>query len=60
MFQQLRMMASAGSEICTQVHESIWILNVEFCKNPWIWVIRTLMHRAETLVTVKEDKVLEI
>ena len=29
----------AGSEICNQVWESIWILPVEFCKNPWILVI---------------------
>ena len=27
---------AAGSEICNQVRESILILPVEFCKNPWI------------------------
>ena len=25
-----------GSEICDQVEESIRILQVQFCKNPWI------------------------
>ena len=29
----------AGSEIRDQVRESIWILAVEFCKNPWILTI---------------------
>ena len=29
----------SGSEIRDQVRESIWILAVEFCKNPWILAI---------------------
>ena len=31
--------AYSGSEIRDQVQESIWILAVEFCKNPWILAI---------------------
>ena len=42
----------SGSEIRNQAWESIWILLVEFCKNPWILTMYIILYETEIFTRI--------